>query len=198
MRRDSSLGSGADVLRQLAQAPDALVIALATSLGNPNHVALAQIARHAGADPRALRLRVFDSALDAVADVIAGHTALAAVTAASTAAELAAGRVRLIGISSPARLPVPFAGVATWQEQGVACVVDSWRGVIGPAGLGVAERRFWEGVLSTATGAAEWQAELARHCWIPMYRDGPALLTHLASERDEMRTALVALGLIAG
>jgi putative tricarboxylic transport membrane protein len=198
VRADSPLRSGADVLRHLTQAPDALAIALATSLGNPNHVALARIARHAGADPRALRIRVFDSALDAVADVIAGQAGLAAVTAASTAAELAAGRVRLIAMSSPARLAAPFADVPTWQEQGVACVVDSWRGANGPAGLGAAERRFWEGVLSAATGTAEWQAELARHGWSPMYLNGPALLAHLARERDEMRAALVALGLIGG
>jgi putative tricarboxylic transport membrane protein len=196
VRGDSPLASGADMLRRLAEAPDEFVIALATSLGNPNHVALARIARHVGTDPRALRLRVFDSALDAVADVIAGHAALAAVTAASTAAEQAAGRVRLIAMSSPARLPDPFVGVPTWREQGVACEVNSWRGVSGPAGLGAAERRFWEGVLSAATSTPEWQAELARHAWAPMYLDGPDLLAHLAHERDEMRAALLALGLI--
>ncbi len=198
VRTDSPLGTGADVLRRLGQAPDGLSIALATSLGNPNHVALARIARHAGADPRALRIRVFDSALDAVADVIAGGAELAAVTAASTAAELASGRVRLIGMSSPARLPAPFADAPTWQEQGVTCVVDSWRGANGPAGLPAAARQFWEGVLSAATGAQEWRAELAAHGWSPMYLDGPALLAHLARERDEMRAALVALGLIGG
>jgi putative tricarboxylic transport membrane protein len=196
VRADSPLRTGADLLGRLATDASTVTIALATSRGNPNHVALARIADGVGADARALRLRVFDSALDAVADVIAGAAEVAAVTAASTAAELAAGRVRVIGMSSPARLAGPFSEAPTWQEQGVACVVDSWRGANGPAGLGEAETRFWRGVFAAVTSAAEWQAELARHGWSPMYLDGPALLEHLAHERDAMRAALTALGLI--
>lgn len=41
------------------------------------------------------------AALDAVADVVAGHADVCAVTAASVLKELAAGRVRLLAISAP-------------------------------------------------------------------------------------------------
>jgi len=74
---------------------------------------------------------VFDTALDAVADVITGGADIAAVTAASVLAELQAGRVRLLGISAPERLTGLFADTPVWNEQGVDCIVGAWRGVTG-------------------------------------------------------------------
>src|SRR6185312_15634878 len=116
---------------------------LSTSLGNSNHVAIAKVVRHAGADVNAPKIRVFDTALDAVADVVTGHADVGAITAASPVPEMAAGRLRAIAISSPQRLPGVFAAAPTWAERGVDCVIGSWRGVSGPAGLDDAQVAFW-------------------------------------------------------
>src|SRR5262249_48656244 len=103
VRSDSRLGTGADLLEQLAKPSILVRVALSTALGNPNHVALAKLTREAGGDVHALTVRVFDTALDAVADVVAGRADVCAVTAASLLAELKAGRVRLLGVSAPKR-----------------------------------------------------------------------------------------------
>lgn len=197
VRADSPLRNGSDVAARLAATAGAMTVALATSRGNPNHVALARIARCAGVDPRAPVLRVFDGALDAVGDVIAGGSELAAVTAASTISALAAGEVRLVGITAPHRLPGPFSDVPTWREAGIDCLADSWRGVAAPAAIDSAASAFWRAVLAAATRSAAWQAELARHGWSPLHVDGPALAVRLAAEREEMRAALTALGMAA-
>jgi len=47
-RTDSPLKNGADLLQALRVNAQRLRIALSTSLGNPNHIALAQVAQHAG------------------------------------------------------------------------------------------------------------------------------------------------------
>ena len=99
VRTDSTLRNGADFVRRLAQEPGAVRIALSTSLGNSNHIAVAKVIRHAGADTRAPEIRVFDTALDAVADVAAGNSDVGAITAASPVPELEAGRLRAIGTS---------------------------------------------------------------------------------------------------
>ena len=106
-------------------------MALSTSLGNPNHIALAKVVRHAGGDAREPKVRVFDSALDAVADTMARNADVAAVTAASAAKELSAGEMRALAVSAPARLPGLFAHAPTWSEQSVDCLIGSWRGVTG-------------------------------------------------------------------
>ena len=193
---DSPLKTGADLIGQLGRAPAQVTVALSTALGNPNHIALAKLTRIAGGDVNAPVIRVFDSALDAVADVVAGKAQVCAVTAASVLAELAASRLRVLAISAPARLSAPFAQTPTWSELGIDCVIGAWRGVSGPVGLVPAQVRFWEGVIKTATAQPVWQQELARLNWSPMLRDGADLHGTLARERAEFVTVLGELGLL--
>jgi putative tricarboxylic transport membrane protein len=193
----SAIASGADLLRRLTKNAGGVTVALSTSLGNSNHVAVATVIRHAGANTSAAKIRVFDSALDAVADTLAGNADLGAITAASAVRELEAGTLRAIGISSPARLPGVYAATPTWREQSVDCVIGSWRGVSGPPGLTADQITFWEEVLSAATAAAEWKADLARHFWTEMFLCGDALHRHLQRERKDTRVVLGALGLLS-
>jgi putative tricarboxylic transport membrane protein len=195
---DSAFKSGSDLFRRLADNARDVTIALSTSLGNSNHMAVAKIIRHAGADVNSPKIRVFDTALDAVADVVARNADVGAITAASAVPELELKHLRTIGISSPSRLPGPYAGAPTWQEQGVDCVIGSWRGVSGAPGITREQITFWQSLLATATATPEWKSDLARHFWTEMYLDGESLLTHLKRERSQMRALLAELGLLGG
>jgi putative tricarboxylic transport membrane protein len=193
----SLLRSGTDLVRRFAQNAEDVTVALSTSLGNSNHVAVARVVRHAGADSRAANIRVFDTALDAVADVVAGNADVGAVTAASAVPELDAGRLRAIGVSAPTRLPGPYEAVPTWMDQAVNCVVGSWRGATGPAGLSPVQIAFWTSLLAATIKSAAWKSELARHFWTETHIDGARLRNHLERERSETRAVLDVLGLLA-
>lgn len=195
-RSDSSLKSGADLIARFAAGAPTVTVALSTSLGNPNHIALAKVVRRAGGDVKAPRIRVFDSALDAVADVVAGKADVCAVTAASAVKEITAGTMRALAVSAPQRLTGLYAQTSTWLEQSMDCVIGAWRGVTGARGLTPGQIAFWEGVLAAAVTTQEWVAGLARHYWTPMYIDGSKLRGHLKRERIEMRALLGELGLL--
>ena len=196
VKSDSPLRTGGDLLDLLGRNAAAVKVALSTALGNPNHIALAKLTRQSGGDVNAPTIRVFDSALAAVADVVAGLSDVCAVTAASVLAELAAGRIRLLGITAPERLSGAFAAVPTWNEQSADCVVGAWRGVTGPTGLSLAQVAFWQSVLNAATEQLIWREELSRLSWSPMYRDGAALRAYLDAERAEFVAVLGELGLL--
>lgn len=196
-RSDSSnryYGSGADLLARLRDTAGKVTVALSTAAGNPNHIALAQVTRHAGGDVRAPVIRVFDSALDAVADVVAGNADVAAVTAASAVKELEAGTLRALAVSSPARLGGGYAHTPTWLELGAPCTLGAWRGVHGARGLSADQIAYWESALRNATRAASWAHQLAQHYWTPMLVTGAALHDHLAHEQMQMRAVLAELG----
>lgn len=195
-RSDSVFSSGAKFLKRLAEDPKAVTISLSTSLGNPNHIAAAKVIKHAGAPVTAPRTRVFDSARDVVADIVAGNADVGAITAASAVPELEAGQVRAIAISSPERLKGVYASAPTWREQSVDCVVGAWRGAAGAVGIGAEQIKFWQGVLSKAVKTKEWNAELDRYFWTDMYLDGAKLSDYLKREHREIEEILGALGLL--
>jgi putative tricarboxylic transport membrane protein len=194
-RAGSAPGSGRELLERLRSDAGSVTVALSTSLGNPNHIALAKVVRHAGGDVKAPKIRVFDSALDAVADVLAGNADVCAVTAASAAKELEAGTMRALAVSSPGRLDGLYAQAPTWKELGVHCVIGAWRGATGARGITREQVAWWEQVLTAAVATPAWSAELARLYWTPSYLEGAKLRAHLAQERAEMSAILADLGL---
>jgi putative tricarboxylic transport membrane protein len=194
-RAGSGPASGAELLERLRGDAGSVTVALSTSLGNPNHIALAKVVRHAGGDVKAPKVRVFDSALDAVADVLAGNADVCAVTAASAAKELDAGTMRPLAVSSPGRLDGPYAQAPTWKELSVDCVIGAWRGATGARALTAEQEAYWEGVLSAAVETTAWREELARLYWTPAYLQGAKLRAYLSQERAEMAAILDDLGL---
>jgi putative tricarboxylic transport membrane protein len=196
VRSDSAMKMGADLLFRLDQEPSSVTVALATARGNPNHIALAKLTRQSGGDVNAPVIRVFDTALDAVADIVAGRADVCAVTAASVLTELEAGRIRLLGISAPQRLSGPLAGAPTWKEQSVDCSIGAWRGITGAAGIKPEQVAYWASALEAATQQPFWREELSRLSWSPMFQAGTALREYLDQERAEFVVTLGELGLL--
>jgi len=195
-RSDSAFRTGGDLVARFVADAGSVTVALSTSLGNPNHVALAKVVQHTGGDVKAPKVRVFDSALDAVADVVAGNAEICAVTAASAVRELTAGTMRGLAVSAPQRLAGLYAQTPTWIEQSVDCEVGAWRGVSGARGITPPQIAFWERTLTAAVATDAWREELARLYWTPSYLVGAALREQLGHERAEMEFMLADLGLL--
>lgn len=196
VRADSPIRDGDDFMARLKQDTAGCRIALATALGNINHMALARVTARAGGDIRALQINVFDSALYAVDDVIERRAEVGAITAVSAAPAIAAGQVRAIAVSAPQRLPRLYAGVPTWNELGVDCVIGTWRGVIGAAGITPAQTAFWAHALRAATATPQWNAELADKYWVNTFIEGAELNDFLDREREVMGALLRDLRLL--
>jgi len=94
VRSDSSIANVGELMRRLKADAGKVRIALATAIGNTNHIALARLTRHAGGDVRALKIDVFDSARYAIAHVVEGKAELGTITAVSAVPELEKGQLR--------------------------------------------------------------------------------------------------------
>jgi putative tricarboxylic transport membrane protein len=197
VRADSPIKNTRELLEQLSADPAALPVALATAVGSTNHLALGKIVQHLGGDPRKLQLRVFDSALYAVEDVLAGNAPLGVISSVSTRKALTDGRVRVLAVSSPTRMAGAFASAPTWQELSVPCVMGQWRGVIGAPGIAAAAVAYWEQTFAKGAAHAEWKAELAANSWSDQFLTGAALREFMDAERALAADLLQALGLVS-
>jgi len=160
VRADSSIASGKDLLDKLRKDPAAHSVAVATSLGNANHQAVAAAMKASGIDPRKARNVIFNSGGAALTALLGGHVDMVPVSMGLLSGELKTGRIRIIAVSAPQRMTGAFAQVPTWREQGADAVVSVWRGAFGAKGLTPAQVAYWEDIFQRLMATPEWQKEV--------------------------------------
>ena len=195
VRVDSPLRTAAQLIERLSTDPAALTIAFATAVGTTNHIALGRIVQHLGHDPKRLKLHVFESALDAVADVVEGHAELGVISAVSAVKALEAGQLRTLAVSAPSRMSGIFSEAPTWAELSIPCTVGTWRGIIGPESIDEPAVAYWERAFGAAVRSDSWLAELARNHWTSTWKGSAETCAFLDTERAFLARMLGELGL---
>jgi len=195
VRPDSPIRSGRELVERLRKDPAALSFGIATSLGNANHQGAAAALKAAGIDIRKLRTVIFPSGGAATTAMLGGHVDVVPISAAFAGSMVRQGQVRLLAVTSPARLTGVLAEVPTWREQGVDVVVSNWRNITGPKGLSDAHVAYWEEAFRRLVESDEWKKELEANFWTSEFMRSPATRKFLERENAEVRSFLVELGL---
>jgi len=173
-----------------------ITVSFATALGNMNHLALAEIARHVDVEAQHLPVRVFESARDALADVLNGDADAAMVSAASAVPELSNGTTVAVAVTSAHRLGGIFRQVPTWVEVGVKCDSGTWRGLVGPPALFPETIELWSTRLATATASPKWAGLLTENQWTSTYLGPTGTDRFLEAERQHLASLLYETGLL--
>jgi putative tricarboxylic transport membrane protein len=197
-REGSELKSGKDVIARWKRDPGALTLAVAPGVGAGPHIAAAMVAQAAGIDPAKLRVIPYATAGEAMTALLGGHVDLMSSTPLNVKPQLLAGKIRALGITSPKRLPGPFASVPTWREQGADIEFGNWRGVVGPAGMSRDQLTFWENVFATLIATPAWKAEMNAELATDEYMNSADSRAFLDQENARLGKTLVQLGLSKG
>ena len=193
---DSPIKNARDLAALLKADTSAVRAAIGTTLGSTGHITLALVTQSAGGDPKKLKAVVFQSVSQGVSALLGGHVDVITTPAANLAEHHRAGRMRIIGLSTPQRYAGALATVPTFKEQGIAVVLDNLRGIIGPKALSAAQVLYWENAFARMVRTAEWKASLDKNNWTDSYTGAQGSRKALAEQYDEMRTGLVALGMV--
>jgi len=191
----SPIKTGKELVDRLKKDPQSISLGFATSLGSHNHITAGMLMKAMGASPRDLKPVAFKGSSEAITALLGGHLELVTTAAGNVAGHVQSGKLRVVGVSAPKRLPGIYANVPTWQEQGVNLVYGGWRSIMGPKGIGAAEVAYWEGVLRKASQSAEWKAELERNYWSDDFVTSAQFRKDLDKDYNDMKAVLVDLGL---
>lgn len=192
----NALKTGKDFAAKLRKDAQAMPFGFTSALGNHHHIAAGLFMKAIGAGIRDLKPVVFKGSSEAVASLLGNHIEFVSTGAANAAGHAAAGKLRILGVSAPQRLPGQMASVPTWKEQGIDLVYGSWRAILAPKGLSAEQVAYWEAALRRVNETAEWKTELERYYWADFFVTGAALRKNLEREYAETKTILGELGLV--
>lgn len=151
------------------------------SAGGTDHILAGLIVAAAGIDPRRTNYIAYSGGGEAVTALIGGQVTAGISGYSEFAQHIESGRLRAIGISSPAR-PADL-DVPSLIEQGLDVTLENWRAVVAPPGLSTAERRALTAVVERMAHSESWRATLRRLGWTDSYLAGPAFDEFLDDER---------------
>jgi putative tricarboxylic transport membrane protein len=163
------------------------------SLGSTDHQFIGLLAKAAGIDPKAMNFVVHSGGPEVIASLLSGATIAGTSGSAEFQAQLAAGKMRVLAVSSAKRL----SGYAakTLKEQGVDLVYGNWRGVMATADLAEADRLNMVKVFDAMRGTATWQGYLKQYNWDDEWLAGKAFGTFLSKELPLVAGVIKDLGL---
>jgi putative tricarboxylic transport membrane protein len=132
---------------------------------------------------------------DAITNLLGGHIDVVTTAAGNIAGHVAAGKLRVVGVSAEKRFAGALASVPTWKEQGVNLVFGGWRGIMAPKGLTPQQSGYWEAVLKKATESPEWKTDIERNYWSDDFVAGERFRKDLDQDYAAMKAVLVDIGL---
>lgn len=192
---NSSIKTGKDLADRLKKDPQSVAIGFATALGSHNHIAAGLLMKAMGGNPKALKAIAYKGSADAITNLLGGHIDLVTTAAGNVSAHVAAGKLRVVGVSANKRFPGALANIPTWKEQGVDLVYGGWRSIMGPKGITPVQVAYWENVLRKATEAPEWKSDLEKNFWFDDFVTSAQFKKDLDQDHAAMKSVLTELGL---
>jgi putative tricarboxylic transport membrane protein len=193
---DAKIKSGKDLMAALKADASTVSVSMASAGGNHNHLALAAVTRAVGGDLKKLKVVAFPSGSAATTALLGNHVDLAVGPAANLLPYYQSKQLRMIGITAPKRQEGGLASVPTWKEMGVDAVQSNWRVILLPKGATPQQVAYWENVFAKVVESPEWKRMLEKDVLEGHFMRGAPTVKFLASEQEELKELLNALGLV--
>jgi putative tricarboxylic transport membrane protein len=190
----SAIRDGKDLVARMRTDPQSMTIGFSPTLGAHHHIISGLFMKAIGASPRDLKPVAFKGSSEALTALLGNHIELVSTGAGNASIHVASGKLRVVGVAAPQRLPGSMSGVPTWREQGIDLVYGSWRTIAAPKGITGEQAEFWANALRKVSETAEWRADLEKNYWSEFFATGAQLRANLDREYAAMKAVLVELG----
>ncbi len=195
VRPESPLKTGKDLIEALRKDPGSLSIAISSALGGTHHISVGLPMMSGKVDIKKAKMVAFNSSGEAVTALLGGHVDVLSGSTVNIAPHVESGKMRLLAVSSPQRLPGPLASGPTWPELGYKGVFENWRGVISPGKITPEQTAYWDGVFSRIAGSAEFKAMADKNQWVINYKNSAETRRFFEAEYAELKEVMDFLGL---
>jgi len=196
VRKDSPYKNLKDVLEAYKGNPASVSVAGGSAVGSQDHVKFAKVVKAAGLDATKVKYVPFQGGGEAIASLLGGHTAVAAVDISEIGGQLEAGQIRVLAVLSDQRLGGVFRDAPTAKEQGISTNYIIWRGFYAAPGLTKEQVDYWRETVGKMARSATWKKLAADSGWFELFMAGEEFSKFLDEDLAFATSLLKELGLV--
>ncbi len=164
------------------------------SAGGTDHITAGLIAKAVGADPKKVNYIAFSGGGEALAAVLGGQVTVGISGYGEFAAQIAAGQLRVLGISSDG--VVQGISATPFKDQGVNVVIQNWRMVAAAPGITPEQKTAITGDIDKMHQSEQWKKILAEKGWADTYLAGDEFVAQLKKDTEATGAILKDIGLV--
>ncbi|RHW36155.1 tripartite tricarboxylate transporter substrate binding protein [Lysinibacillus yapensis] len=195
VRSDSKYQDLQSLFEDLKKNPESLSLAGGSAPGSQDHLVAMLPAVKAGVDPTKIKFISYDGGGEAMTALLGGTVDILATDISGTGEFLKAGKIRVLGISSPERLQGTYADIPTYKEAGIDAEFTIWRGLFGPKEMPDYAVEFWDQTLSEMAQTPEWQSTLEKQGWEDGYKNSEEFVKFLEEQEVLIQEILESLNM---
>jgi putative tricarboxylic transport membrane protein len=164
------------------------------SAGGTDHIGAGLIAKAAGVDPTKINYIAYSGGGEALAAILGGQVTVGISSYGEFQAQVAAGTLRLLAVSSAER--IAGADAPTLKESRLDVVLQNWRMVAAAPGLTDEQKAAVMADVEKLAKSAGWQETLKTKNWQDTYLAGAAFEEQLAKDIAATEAILKDIGLV--
>jgi putative tricarboxylic transport membrane protein len=161
-------------------------------LGGVEHVFMYKFLNAIQVDFKLASYSPQNSGHDVVVRTLGDRKNVALSSSGNFVSQVAAGKLRILGIASPEKLK--WSKAKTLQQQGVGLVYGNWYGVMVPPLFTESDTSNFIRLLDVLQKSKGWTKTLEENYWSPGYLGQQEFLAHLEQQMRETREILAQLG----
>jgi len=189
---DSPYKTMADLVKDIRAKKATLPIA-GGNLGGIDHYTTVLIYEALGLTIKDLNYVVYSGGAEVTAALLNGSSKAGISGYGEFKAQIDAGTLRMLGISSGNK--VPGINVATLKSQGVNVVVGNWRGLMLPKGTSDANRNLVIRALDVTRNGVTWKKVMKDQIWANNWLAGNSYKTWIMKQERDISSIYRELGL---
>lgn len=195
VRADSPFKTAKDVLDSLKKDPKSVSFGIVTAPPATDYLNIVIPAKAKGVDIAKMNVVAFRGAGDLGTQLLGGHIPLGSTSISELIAQIDAGKLRPLAVSSAQRLE-RFKDVPTWKELGLDVVLVHWRGIFGPPEMSKQAYEYWNKKFSQMVQTKTWKETLVKNELVDEFMPGDQFAKELERDNVEFRELMGTLGML--
>jgi putative tricarboxylic transport membrane protein len=160
--------------------------------GGVDHVFMAKILNSLNIDPKLANYQPQNSGFEVVTKSLTDKNAVALSTSGDFVAQVNAGKLRVLGVASPQKLP--WSKAKTLQQQGMNIVFGNWYGIFVPPQFSDADTSNFIHLLDVLHNSHIWLKTLSDNYWSEGYVGQKDFVAQIEVQIGETKAILQQLG----